>query len=74
MDIREFVKHIINLSDVELKLVAKQSLKLANTGICTDQPLRGLIDNYPMGDMYGASAVPQLIMQECTKRWIESEE
>ena len=74
MDIREFVKHITNLPDVELKLVAKQSLKLANTGICTDQPLRGLIDNYPMGDVYGASAVPQLIMQECRKRWIESEE
>jgi hypothetical protein len=74
MNVNEIIDIISNYSDDGLKILAKQALTLSEIGATAEYPLRELIDNYPMGDMDGVSAVPQLIMQECTKRWIKSEE
>ena len=71
MNVNEIIDIISNYSDDGLKILAKQALTLSEIGATAEYPLRELIDNY---DMDGVSAVPQLIMQECTKRWIKSEE
>ena len=70
MNVNEIIDIISNYSDDGLKILAKQALTLAEIGVTAEYPLRELIDNYPMGATNGIIVIPQLIMQECTKRWI----
>ena len=64
-------KIISSYSDDELKNVAEQVLRLYETGATDEQPLRSLIDNYPMGSSKGVAFVPVMVMQECMVRWLK---
>lgn len=70
MDANESVKTISNCSDNDLKILAKQVLTLLKEGTTVEFPLRELIDSFQLGSVYGMIAVPQLVLQECTKRWM----
>ena len=64
------IDNISSCSDEELKVLAKQALRLNECGYTDDQPLRGLIDSD--GTSLSILTVSLKIFLECTNRWVNS--